>query len=379
MKTSTSDLYLQNLIGRRSYSPTNAASSRLRKSQTSYEPVFCKPLRLGIIRRLFVCLAALASTTFAVDGRAELASNSLLKAPNLNPFAVLAYTPSTESAHLVSAKTFEVALSHNIANNFVINTAENEVLRLDGESSTSDFILRYGLRQNVELSIALSHVDHSGGRLDRFISRWHKAFGLPNADREYVDDNEISYSWAVDSEDRASVQSSVSGIGDTVIGVGFNLHSSPGQRITLRSALSLPTGDAEVLLGSGTKALSTFLTASKSMHFLPYSSVLRWGVGATLSHRSTKVDVRRRRAAASAYAGLMFKVAEKIRLKTRLEYSQGRYKSSIPELSQAHTRMVFGGTIVLKTNRVIDFAIAEDLTVGHSPDVSFHARLAASF
>ena len=261
----------------------------------------------------------------------------------------------------------------------MINTAENEVLRLDGESSTSDFILRYGLRQNVELSIALSHVNHSGGRLDGFISRWHKAFGLPNADREYVDDNEISYSWAVDSEDRASVQSSVSGIGDTVIGVGFNLHSSPGQRITLRSALSLPTGDAEVLLGSGTKALSTFLTASKSMHFLPYSSVLRWGVGATLSHRSTKVDVRRRRAAASAYAGLMFKVAEKIRLKTRLEYSQGRYKSSIPELSQAHTRMVFGGTIVLKTNRVIDFAIAEDLTVGHSPDVSFHARLAASF
>ena len=378
MKTSTSYLDLQKLFEPRRFSQKSAASSRLRKSQSSDEPFF-KPLRLGIMKRSFTFLAAIASTTLAIDGRADLASNSLLKTPNLNPFAVLAYTPSTESAHLVRAKTIEVALSHNIANNFVISNTDNEMLRLDGESSTSDFILRYGLRQNLELSIALSYASHSGGRLDGFISKWHKAFGLPNAGREYVNDNEISYHWAVDSEDRASVQSSASGIGDTIVGIGFNLHSSPGQRITLRSALSLPTGDAQNLLGSGTKALSTFLTASKSMDFLPYSSALRLGIGTTLSHRSTKVNVRRRRAAASAYAGLVFKVAEKLWLKTRLEYSQGRYKSSIPELNQAHTRMVFGGTILLKTNRVIDFAIAEDLSVGHSPDVSFHARLANRF
>jgi hypothetical protein len=63
----------------------------------------------------------------------------------------------------------------------------------------------------------------------------------------------------------------------------------------------------------------------------------------------------------------------------RLEYSQGRFESSIPELNQANARLIFGGSIVLKPNRIIDFAIAEDLTVAHSPDVSFHASLAARF
>ena len=73
-----------------------------------------------------------------------------------------------------------------------------------------------------------------------------------------------------------------------------------------------------------------------------------------------------------------FKVAEHVWLKTRLEYSQGRFESSIPELNQANTTD-FGGSIALKPNRVIDFAIAEDLSVAHSHDVSFHARLAARF
>jgi hypothetical protein len=175
------------------------------------------------------------------------------------------------------------------------------------------------------------------------------------------------------------VQASVSGLGDTVLGLGFNLHASPGQQIIVRSSLSLPTGDAKDLLGSGTKALSSFLIASKSMHFLPFSSVLRLGIGTTLSHRSTKVNVIRRRATASGYAGLASKVAEKLWLKMRLEYSQGRFESSIPELNQANARLIFGGSIVLKPNRIIDFAIAEDLTVAHSPDVSFHASLAARF
>ena len=338
-----------------------------------------KAIRLGVAKTRLVFIVVLASTSFAGNGHAELASNGLLKTPNLNPFAVLAYTPLAESAHLVPAKAFDVAVSYNIANNLVSSANEYELLILDGESSTSDFTLNYGLRHNLELSISLSHVSHSGGRLDGPISKWHQTFGLPNADREYLEDNQINYRWSVNSEDRARVQTSVSGVGDTIIGLGFNLHSSPGQRITVRTALSLPTGDAKDLLGSGTKALSTFLIASKSIHFLTFPGVLRMGIGTTLSHRSTKVDLLRRRTAASAYAGLAYKVAKKLWLKTRLEYSQGRFYSSIPELSQANARLVFGGTIVLKPNRVIDFAIAEDLTVAHSPDVSFHARLAARF
>ena len=341
--------------------------------------LFNRSARLGVLSTFPVCFTTLALMTFAGDGHAELASTGLLKSPNLSPFAVLAHTPSAESAHLVPANTFEVRLSHNIANNFVSSTTKNEVLRLDGESSTSDVTLSYGLLPNLELSIALSHMRHSGGRLDGLISKWHRTFGLPNANRENVADNQINYQWAVNSEDRATVQASVSGLGDTVLGLGFNLNSSPGQQITVRSSLSLPTGDAKDLLGSGTKALSSFLIASKSMHFLPFSSVLRLGVGTTLSHRSTKVKVIRRRATASGYAGLAFKVAENVWLKTRLEYSQGRFESSIPELNQANARLIFGGSIALKPNRVIDFAIAEDLSVAHSPDVSFHASLAARF
>ena len=341
--------------------------------------LFYKPARLGILSTRLVCFTTLALMTFAGHGRAELVSTGVLKSPNLNPFAVLAHTPSAESAHLIPANTFEVALSHNIANNFVSSFTKNEVLTLDGESSSSDFSLSYGLLPNLEVSIAVSRVRHSGGRLDGLISKWHRTFGLPNANRENVADNQINYRWAVGSEERASVQGSVSGLGDTILGLGFNLHSSPGQRITVRSSLSLPTGDAKNLLGSGTKALSSFLITSKSMHFLPFTSVLRLGVGTTLSHRSTKVDVIRRRTSASGFAGLAFEVAENVWLKTRLEYSQGRFESSIPELNQANARLIFGGSIALKPNRVIDFAIAEDLSVAHSPDVSFHAGLAARF
>jgi hypothetical protein len=88
--------------------------------------LFYKPARLGVLSTFLVCFTTLPLMTFAGNGRAELASTGLLRTPNLNPFAVLAHTPSAESAHLVPANTFEVRLSRNIANNFVSSTTKNE-------------------------------------------------------------------------------------------------------------------------------------------------------------------------------------------------------------------------------------------------------------
>ena len=141
----------------------------------------------------------------------------------------------------------------------------------------------------------------SGSGLDELKSRWQKAFKLPNTDRKYVEDNQINYWGTVNFKGGANFQTAISGVGDTIIDLGLNLHSSQGQRISLRSALSPPSSGVKKALGSGTKAVSTFLAASKIVHFLPFSGVLRVGVGTTLSDRSAKVDARRRRAAASGY------------------------------------------------------------------------------
>ena len=236
------------------------------------------------LKRPMAFFALIIAMAFPLDSKADLASNRLLKTPNLNPLAILAHTPASETAYLVPEKTLQVSLSQSLANNFVQSANKGEALWLDGESSATDITLSYGLPNDLELSLAISYLRHSGGRLDKLINKWHQGLGLPSGGRHLVADNQLNYQWTENSKDLMRAQSSVSGVGDTVIGLGRSLRSSPGQRVTLRWALNLPTGNSGKLLDSGATALSTFLIASKVVHFMPCSSVAHLGIGATYAN-----------------------------------------------------------------------------------------------
>ena len=333
----------------------------------------------GTLNRPMALLALIIAIAFPLDSKADLASNRLLKTPNLDPLAILAHTPASQTAYLVPEKTLQVSLSQSLANNFVQSASKGEALWLDGESSATDVTLSYGLPNNLELSLAISYLRHSGGRLDKLINKWHQGFGLPSGDRHLVADNQLNYRWTENSKDLIHTRSSVSGVGDTVIGLGRNLRTSPGQRVTLRWALNLPTGNSDKLVGSGATALSTFLIASRVLHFMPSSSVAHLGVGATFANHLAESDIPHRGISASAYAGLATKVTEQLWLKTRITYAQGRFNSSIPELGKGKARLVFGGSFLLTPRRAIDLAVVEDISVGRSPDVSFHASFNARF
>ncbi len=333
----------------------------------------------GSLNRPIIFFFLIITIAFPLDSSADLAFNRLLKTPNLDPLAILAHTPATETAYLVPEKTLQISLSQSLANNFVQSASKGEALWLDGESSATDITLSYGLPNDSELSLTISYLRHSGGRLDKLINKWHQEFGLPSGDRHLVADNQLNYRWTENSKDLIHTRSSVSGVGDTVIGLGKNLRSSPGQRVTLRWALNLPTGNSDKLLSSGATALSTFLIASRVVHFMPFSSVAHLGVGATYANHRAENDIPHRGISTSAYAGLAAKVTEQLWLKTRITYAQGRFNSPIPELGKGKARLVFGGSFLLTPRRAIDLAVVEDINVGHSPDVSFHASFNARF
>jgi hypothetical protein len=48
-------------------------------------------------------------------------------------------------------------------------------------------------------------------------------------------------------------------------------------------------------------------------------------------------------------------------------------------LGKGKARLVFGGSLLLTPRRAKDLAVVEDISIGHSPDVSFHASFNARF
>lgn len=137
-------------------------------------------------------------------------------------------------------------------NEFFVRAEAGEDLTLDGETQRVALRYRAGLApvfgQALEWSLEVPLLFTGGGVMDSGIESWHDTFGLPNANREDVPQDQYRIRYVRDGVTLIDRSSGASGLGDVRLGLGLAL----SERFTLRGLLQLPTGDKNELTGGHT-------------------------------------------------------------------------------------------------------------------------------
>ena len=119
-----------------------------------------------------------------------------LQVVNNNPVTALYGVPGHREAAPLTAGQWGMDLQGTVSNHFADASRGGTSVSFDGESTRIDLRLRYALSDRLELQVDLPWLRHQGGRLDGLIEDWHDVFGLPNGDRDTVDEDQLLYRYS---------------------------------------------------------------------------------------------------------------------------------------------------------------------------------------
>jgi len=295
---------------------------------------------------------------------------------NRNPFVQIYGLPQSEGGLLNSDGELSTRFIVEAANGFSVNSENDEAVYIDGESYRFQLNLRYGVFDRFEIGCDLPVISHQGGFLDSLIEGWHDFFGLPNADREDYPQDQLKYTYRNGGVEAVNVDEPVTGFGDMMLSLGYQLYEKRDthlRSLALRSAIKLPTGKSEDLLGSCGTDLSLRIEGTDSKSLAAIRSTLFGSMGVLYMSDSDVLDDKRSDAAGFGTAGIGFKLSRKIDLKTQVDFHTPFYQdSALTELGDASAQLVLGGTFHLTDRFMVDLALSEDIIVDTSPDVVFH-------
>ena len=134
-----------------------------------------------LLQTVLVLLLAMA---FPVGTAAQEPPLGPLTAEDGSPLHRIALTPAVEGPDPVAEARWRAEVWMGYSNIFEQDSAQTHVLFLDMERLITTFTLRRGLTPDLEVGGRLTLETTGGGVLDGFISGWHQALGVGNANRE---------------------------------------------------------------------------------------------------------------------------------------------------------------------------------------------------
>ena len=336
---------------------------------------------LSRTNRLLILIALLTSPCCAYAEDFEITP---FKTSNQSPLVQIYGIPNDTGADIVSSGTFRISLNQDISSNYTVHNGAREQITLDGETSRTTFSARYGISPHTEVGIDIPYILQGGGFLDSFIVNWHNTFGLPQGGRDSAAKNRMKYSYRKDGSQKLLMDHAASGIGDISLTGGIGLYdvSDTGHhdRLALKTAIKLPTGESESLHGSGSFDASLQLCGSMNA-FSEWGSLGVYGsIGGLAMSRSDVLSDQHNPLAGIGTVGFGWGPASWISFKTQLNGITPLYRdSSLAEISKGSLMLVVGGALMFPGNYLLDIGVSEDVVVATSPDVSFHLGLSRQF
>jgi hypothetical protein len=336
---------------------------------------------LPITNSLLLLICILLSPLAALAADSEITP---FKTNNQSPLVQIYGLPHDTGADIVPPGTFHVSLNQDLSSNYAVSSNTREQITLDGETYRLAFAARYGIAPRFEVGVEIPYLFQGGGFLDSFIIDWHNTFGLPQGGRDSAPKNRINYSYRKDGVQMLLMDHAASGIGDIALTGGFSLYdvSDPAQhdRLALKAAVKLPTGDSPSLLGSGSTDFTLQLCGSMN-------SYGEWGdlgvygsVGGLVMSRSDVLSDQHNSLAGVGTLGLGWGPVSWISFKVQLNGNTPLYRdSSLDEISKNAMLLIFGGTLRFPGDYLLDIGVGEDVAVATAPDVSFHLGLSKRF
>ncbi len=323
-------------------------------------------------------LAMVFAMPYSTPLMAEALNDPFVSA-NRNPFVQVYGLPTAESAQLQAVGQWSSGLQLEVSNNFTEASDSDELVFIDGESYRANLQLRYGLSEQWELGVDIPYLKHSGGELDGFIEDWHDTFGFPDGDRLDYAQDQLLYAYQNSSGDRVSMDSADNGLGDISLSLGYQLYQDSQRQWALRTAIKLPTGDADSLLGSESTDLALALNVTDSGVLAAQNITLHGSAGVLFMDGGEVLGNLREDWVAFASGTLSWQYSSNLSLKLQLDAHSAFYNSDTTELGDASAQLIMGGALRLNEQWVLDLAVSEDVAVDTAPDVLFHIGLKKGF
>lgn len=284
-----------------------------------------------------------------------------------NPFALIYGLPHATAARLPETSQGWI-FSLNGSNQLIYHTSLEAELLVDLETWQLNLFYDYQLKENWLLRLQLPLISHGGGFMDAPIDRYHEITGLPRDIRPAFADDLIQIRYSENQLSLLEINQRQKGLGDVALQLGWQADKSSESALSHWLSLKLPSGDSEKLTGSGGTDLAFWSALdyrlSSASWFYGQAGLLYMGNGEILQHLQKDW-------AAFTTAGITFQAWPDIELKAQFDIHSGLYDSELKYLSEA-VQITFGGSYRINPQQSIDFAVAEDIQAGASPDVNFN-------
>jgi hypothetical protein len=313
-------------------------------------------------------LSGLAALLSAPTAHADMLLEPM-RARNLSPPIAIFGVPSWDRDLDPGTRT-RLNLTGDLASHFRFAEApsETEALILDGETWRANLVYARRLNERWVLAAELPLVRQSGGVLDDFIDLWHAAFNLPDGNRNTRPENELQFFYDVDPGPGYFRSQPDTGLGDLQLSLARGLGPEGAWR--LKVTLKLPTGDADLLAGSGAAdfAVSVSRAGALSLGSQPAGWFL--GAGLLALGEPDVFPADSRDWVALGMLGVSWQPFASVGFKAQLDMHTAFYDSELEELGDAALQATIGGWWALDRRRALTVAVVEDLVVRAAPDVT---------
>jgi hypothetical protein len=211
-------------------------------------------------------------------------------------------------------------------------------------------------------------VHQYGGFLDDAVDAWHSAFNLPDGGRNYRPEDELVFALSDPGGPFLILEDSETGLGDLQLSLARRFGRN--ENLVVRGAVKLPTGDEQILAGSGATDFSITIFRQVSADLFDRRASYYYGLGLLDLGQPEAVRFQAEDTSWSGILGGALSLTRRFGIKAQVEIYTPLYDSELVELGDTAVQATAGGWFSFGSGYLLEFAIGEDLHVSTSPDVA---------
>jgi hypothetical protein len=286
---------------------------------------------------------------------------------NLNPLVAVFGLPAWDTVPVGT----RVGVMTEVANHYRFSLEDNDFLALDGETVRTTFAFTHGFASGWSLGVEIPHFHVGGGVLDDVIDSWHSAFGMPDGGRNARPEGQLMYRFGELPTPSFELTEPQSGSGDTQL--KFARLIGRDQGFVVQASVKLPTGDEEILAGSGSSDWSLTLLRTRPLLARRRAAGYFWGIGFVRAGDPELIDFEAETWVPTGVVGGSWQVLPEWGLKGQIDVHGAFYESPLEEIGDTAIQATFSGWRRMGRRGQVEFAVVEDLNVSTAPDVVLQA------
>lgn len=284
---------------------------------------------------------------------------------------------SSEGSRLAADGRSDWQVHATFASHSVVETAGEQSVVLDGETTRLWLDWRHGVSDRLEVGVLVPWVWHESGSLDSLIGGWHDFFGLPQGNRPGQPEDRLLFRVVRDGSELARLDRNSNGIGDLRIHAGWALREDRGSGLALRVGLKLPTGDSDRLLGSGATDFSIGLAGDVDAPWDVQELSGFWRISALWLGTPDVLPDDARNVAGQLSAGLEYRFTERFALGVQSTVRSAPFDLALDPLGDWAMSLSAGAHFRLPGDWRLSLGFNEDVKVESVPDITFLLTVSA--